>query len=84
MVAYEYARPIDSHYTDDFQVVSGTVSIKNMEIYIATTQGVSIWSLEEGIQLRAIGNITKGDITAMILDEDQRRLYIADLNGNLV
>ena len=55
-----------------------------MEIYIATTQGVSIWSLEEGIQLRTIGNITKGDITAMILDEDQRRLYIADLNGNLV
>lgn len=83
MVVYEYARLLDNKLTEDFPIVQALVSLKNMEIYVATVQSVSVWSLDDGVQLRSFGSIMKSEITAIALDNDQRRLYVADQGGRL-
>jgi len=83
MVVYEYARLVDNKFTEDFQIIKAIISLKNMEIYVATTQSVSAWTLEEGIQSRSLGNIMKAEITSIAIDEDQRRLYISDQSGQI-
>lgn len=80
---YEYGRALDANFTEDFPIASVVVSLKNMEIYIAAGRSVSVWSLEEGIQLQTFGNIMKASITGMALDGDQRRLYISDQSGQI-
>jgi len=83
MAVYEYARLLDNKFTDDYPIIKALISLKNMEIYIATTQSVSVWSLEDGTQSRSLGNIMKAEITSIAIDDDQRRLYVSDQSGQI-
>jgi hypothetical protein len=83
LAAFEYARPQDQNLTEDFPIRCGVISLKNMEIFIATTYSISVWSLEDGIQVRAMTNIMKADITGMMLDHDERKLFVSDHSGRL-
>ncbi len=81
MHVYEYAKALNYKATQEYPICCAMYSAKNMEIYLGAHKSVTIWSLKQGVQIRSMLNIMKGEITGLALDEGHRKLFVSDQRG---
>ena len=83
MYIFEYAKSMNYKYTQDNPISCALYSSRNMEIYTAANKSISVWSLKQGVQIRSMSNIMKGEITDMALDSGHRKIYVSDQKGEI-
>ena len=69
--------------TDDNPILCALYSDKNHELYIASGKSLKIWSMKMGTQSRLFEKIMPSEITAIVLDENHRRIYVGGHQGHL-
>lgn len=79
----EYTKAQDPKFTDDNSIICALYSPINLEFYIAGGRSLKVWSATTGAIRKSLGEITKSDITAMCLNENHRKLFVADHEGSI-
>ncbi len=52
-----------------------------MEFYTASSRNVRVWDAKKGIIKRVFKNLTKTDITQMVHDKSERKIFLGTHSG---
>jgi len=81
---YEFDKSFNPNLSDDKEILSLEYSDKLMEFYSAAGRSVKCWDAIKGIVIRYYKNLSDRNLTSMVLDHNQRKLFLGCYNGDII
>lgn len=80
---FEYERPFVPELSDDYPIFCAKYSPEELRFYIAGQKTLKVWNALKGRPIRVIDSITTTEVTAICLDDTNRKVITGDHNGRI-
>ncbi|CAM9654658.1 unnamed protein product, partial [Phaeothamnion confervicola] len=83
LVMFDQMRRQSEAATDELPVAAAAVSASSLTIFTAMEKNVKVWDAVAGTLKRVFRDVTEADITAICLDDRERKFLVGDVRGNV-
>eukprot|EP00743_Colponemidia_sp_Colp-15_P008893 GILK01009703.1.p1 GENE.GILK01009703.1~~GILK01009703.1.p1 ORF type:complete len:1022 (-),score=193.31 GILK01009703.1:203-2842(-) len=84
LIAYDYEKQTSPEFTDDAPIVSAIYNHTLSSFITCSGNSVKIWSAKSGQLARVYTNLSETELTALCLDDRERKFIVGDHSGKIL
>jgi WD40 repeat protein len=81
---FDYEKSFVPELSDDSPIFCARYSPSQLQIFIAGQMSIKVWNAVSGRPIRMISEEFSSEITAIILDETERKIIVGDHSGRII